>query len=195
MSITGLVLCGGRSSRMGRDKAWLELEGKPMLLRQIERLEAAGCAEVLVSGPAGRDYEEFGKRLIPDSITNGGPLAGLCAGISAATHDLVLSVAVDLPNLGVEFLRWLVDGAENVDAVCPRSERGFEPLCAVYRRSVCRPILQRRLETRGLALQDFIREIEVAGRLRIVTPAEWERWGADLLRNWNDPGGAVSAAT
>ncbi len=185
--MTGLVLCGGNSERMGRDKAFLELDGKTLLQLQVARLEAAGCDEVLISGPRGRGYEAAGKRLVEDEVCGAGPLAGLCAGLKAARGVHVLAVAVDLPGLTVDFLRWLREEAGDRDMMCPESERGYEPLCAVYRRSVCLPIMQQRLAENRLSLQEIVQQIARDAKARIILPREWKVWGETLLRNWNEP--------
>lgn len=185
--VTGLVLCGGKSLRMRHDKAFLEVGGKPLLQLQIERLEAAGCAEVLISGPLKRGYERFGKRVVEDHVPDAGPLAGLCAGLSAAQGMHVLTVAVDLSHLKVEFLHWLIQEAGERDLLCPKSENGFEPLCAVYSCSICLPIMKQRLKTKHLSLQQLVKELQEQGNTRVVLPEEWKVWGMDLFQNWNEP--------
>ncbi|MBI4023352.1 MAG: molybdenum cofactor guanylyltransferase [Verrucomicrobia bacterium] len=172
---------------MGKDKAWLEMDGKPLLQLQIERMEAAGAGEILISGPHNRGYEKFGAPVIEDEVAGAGPLAGLSAGFAAARSGIVLALAIDLPRMKTEFLRWLLQQAEGMDAVCPESDRGFEPLCAVYRRSACLPIIKRRLAANQLALQGMMGELRDSVRLRVVSPTEWRVWGQDMLRNWNRP--------
>lgn len=202
--MTGLVLCGGRSSRMGRDKALLEVGGRTMLQLQIERLEQAGCGEVLISGPKGRGYESCGKRIVEDEVGGAGPLAGLCAGLRVARDSHMLALAVDLPDVTADFLRSLSAGpapgagrvtprgalelaASHVwDAVVPASKNRFEPLCAVYRREVCLPIMEQRLRDGNLALQGMVEALVRNVEVRIVGEEEWRAWGETLLRNWND---------
>lgn len=109
---TGVVLAGGRSSRMGRDKALLEWHGRPLLDHQCATLREAGCAEVRVSGER-PDYAG-----IADAVADAGPLGGL-AGIAAVLPDgLLLVVPVDMPRLQPPLLRRLREAAD--DAACVR---------------------------------------------------------------------------
>ncbi len=187
--LTGLILAGGKSFRMGRDKAFLEINGKPLLQLQMERLELAGCAEILISGPNNRGYERFEKQIVEDHIQNSGSLAGLCAGLAAAKNESILVLAIDLPNLTVEFLKWLIEQSKDHFLTCPQSENGFEPLCAIYHRQTCLPMIKKRLEQRQLTLQELIKELCQLNPPRIILPSEWKKWGKDLFHNWNTQGG------
>jgi molybdopterin-guanine dinucleotide biosynthesis protein A len=202
--ITGLVLSGGESKRMGRDKAFLEVNGKPLLQIQIERLEAAGCSEILVSGPQGRTYEQFGKPVISDAVSDCGPLAGLCVGLEAASGCQVFVVAVDLPHLTSEFLRWLMEKGKEGGSVCMSTlspglsvgathaspvrvvEKKYEPLCAIYEREIGLSIARQHLEIRELSLQKFVQALVDQGAMEVFLPSEWQVWGTDILKNWNE---------
>jgi molybdenum cofactor guanylyltransferase len=185
--ITGLILAGGQSSRMGCDKALIEMERKSLLQIQIERLEASGCIEVLISAPKDRGYEKFGGRVVEDSVPNIGPMGGLYSGLSAAPGDRCLAIAVDLPNLTIPFLKWVIQQAEGYSGFCPQSERGFEPLCAVYDKRLCLPIIKRRIEAKRFSLQELIAELLTHQSFRLVPSEDWKIYGTDLLRNWNEP--------
>src|SRR5918996_6060852 len=96
MAVTGVILCGGASTRMGRDKALIEIGGKPLVRLVADRV--AECADpiLLASGGARRfgslPYEE-----ITDAAPGAGPISGLVAALSASPHDLVVAAAVDMP--------------------------------------------------------------------------------------------------
>jgi molybdopterin-guanine dinucleotide biosynthesis protein A len=137
---TALILAGGRSSRMGTDKALLPhpISGLPLLEHQAALLRSLpGCAELLLSAPAERPYPLAdplaGIRVIPDATPDSGPLAGLAAGLAAASHSRLLIVAVDLPALSADFLHPLLAASSFSCGIAPRHADGtFEPLCAVY---------------------------------------------------------------
>lgn len=185
--VSGLVLCGGQSVRMGRDKALLELDGIPLIQLQINRLIAIGCQEIFISGPKTRSYERFGKPIIEDHAQGAGPLAGLIAGLEAATTPLVFVLAVDLPDLRVEFLRFLMAHSPGHDVICPQSKDFFEPLCALYRRAVCLPSLQEDFAHGRRSLQDCLRNLRAKSNFRMITCKEWRAFGENLFRNWNTP--------
>jgi len=132
--LTAFVLAGGKSSRMGSDKAFLELEGKSLLVRALE-LAHTVTDEVRIVGQRDK-FEPFGP-VIEDIYTGRGGLGGIHASLTATSTDLNLILAVDTPFLRPEFLRYLVSEARRCPATItvPRLGSGFQPLCAVYRRS------------------------------------------------------------
>jgi molybdopterin-guanine dinucleotide biosynthesis protein A len=117
---------------MGEDKAFLRLGDRSLL--EIARANAAEvCSSVAVVG----DRSRFGAASIEDVYPDCGPLAGIHAALTASKTDLNLVLAVDTPFLDVRFLRWILEEAERSGAVVavPQLASGFQPLCAVYRRS------------------------------------------------------------
>lgn len=137
--LTGAVLCGGASRRMGRDKAALTLSGQSFLALQADKLRAAGADELLLSGP----HTLPGARAVPDLLPGRGPLGGLHACLKAARHPHVLVLGVDLPRVSVSALRALLDAyhANRADAaVCLSPDGRPEPLIAVYRAALWRDV-------------------------------------------------------
>jgi molybdenum cofactor guanylyltransferase len=129
---TAFILAGGKSSRMGEDKAFLRLGGRT-LLEIAQGLAAEVCSNIVVVG----DRARFGPAAIEDIYPGSGPLGGIHAALSATKSDLNLVVAVDTPFLEPKFLRWILHRAATTHAIVtvPRLAAGFQPLCAVYRRS------------------------------------------------------------
>jgi molybdenum cofactor guanylyltransferase len=140
MDAEGWVLAGGRSLRMGRDKAGVELCGKPLLSHMLEKLWALGVrARVAglrepVDGVAGD--------VVADAHPDCGPLSGIETALSKTEAALVLVLGVDLPLLETEFLRWMLRRAETTGAMAtiPRLLGEPQPLCAVYRRELRRGV-------------------------------------------------------
>jgi len=133
-AVTAFVLAGGKSSRMGRDKALLELRGKPLLQRAIELARTAAHDVRIVGDP--EKYACFG-RVVADIHTNRGPLGGIHAALANTATELNLILATDLPSIQPGFLKHLITTAESTDALVtvPRVDEYFEPLCAVYRKN------------------------------------------------------------
>lgn len=182
--LSGLILAGGRSSRMGRDKAGLILpDGRTLLQRQAEVLREAGATTVLVSIRAGRETGLAGVQLVPDLMADAGPLAGIAAGLRAAPAGLVLVLAVDMPLVQAGHLRELVELATAERGVVPVQAGQCEPLAAVYP-AILAASAEAALAGGRRSVQQWAREEVAQGRLRLwETPAEW----AGVLRSWNTP--------
>jgi molybdenum cofactor guanylyltransferase len=130
--LTVFVLAGGKSSRMGADKALLELAGQTLLQRTLE-LGRAVSEDVRIVGA----HEKFGEfaPVVEDKYPNRGPLGGIHAALASTSSEFNLVVAVDLPFLEKRFLQHLVAEALASDAVVTLARGGgLQPLCAVYRR-------------------------------------------------------------
>jgi molybdopterin-guanine dinucleotide biosynthesis protein A len=168
-SLAGLILCGGRSRRMGSEKALIPVEGVALVLRVAERVGRAADPVILAPGRPGR----LGLRGLPypevaDVVASAGPLAGVVAGLAASPHPLMAVVAVDLPFASPELLRRLAELYEGEDAVVPVSSSGPEPLHAVYSRESL-PLLRAALSQRRLALRPVLEGL----RVRWVEDPEW----------------------
>jgi molybdopterin-guanine dinucleotide biosynthesis protein A len=131
---SGFILAGGRSSRMGADKAFLELDGRTLLARALDLLGAL-TPEVWIVGPRTK-FARHG-RVIEDVYAGRGPLAGIHAALSSSATELNLILAVDLPFVPERLLRFMIEQASASDAVAtvPHIAGGYQPLCGVYRRS------------------------------------------------------------
>ncbi len=132
--LTVAIQAGGRSERMGRDKARVLLAGRPLITHVLDRVARLG-AEVLVTTNAPERLAFLGVRLSSDEQPGAGALAGLRTALRAASHETVLVLACDLPFVCLPLLEHMLKLAPQADAVVPRWRGEFEPLHAVYRRS------------------------------------------------------------
>lgn len=132
MNFSAVILAGGKSSRMGRDKATLTLAGETLLERQIKLVRAVGATEVLISGGAGRDYSRFGGPVLTDHFPHAGPLAGIQSALQMCRHQLLLVLAVDMPNMTATALKELIEQSDGQIGVIPRLAGRAEPLAAIY---------------------------------------------------------------
>jgi molybdopterin-guanine dinucleotide biosynthesis protein A len=134
----GFVLAGGRSSRMGSDKAFLEFGGEPLLERALAAVGAVCDRVMIVGDPAKFAHYEGSKKwaMIADIFPGCGPLGGIHAALANSTAELNVMVAVDMPFVSAELLAFLFAAAEKNNAIVtvPRAGKGLQPLCAVYRR-------------------------------------------------------------
>jgi molybdopterin-guanine dinucleotide biosynthesis protein A len=131
MDVHGFVTAGGRSSRMGKDKAWLEIDGRPMIQRVIEQLlQVTPTVSVIAND---REYDRLGLPVLADLNRGIGPLEAIRVALAASLTPCVLLVACDLPFVTAEFLEFLLERVESHQAVVPLNSDGrAEPLCAIY---------------------------------------------------------------
>jgi len=178
-SRTLIILAGGQSRRMGRDKAHLPTGAGTLLERIVDRLSSV-VDQVMVAGGPPLSIPEV--RWVPDARPSAGPLAGMAAGLAALSSDLAWIVACDLPDVEPRLGELLFASASDVDAVVPRVGGKPECLCAVYRASLAGRIVTMLDdgERRVTALLDGI-------RVRYVEAAELRRVDPDLrsFRNLN----------
>ena len=128
----GFILAGGQGSRMGADKAFLNFGGCTLLERAITVLRPV-CDVAIVGDPA--RFSHYGN-VIEDAYPGRGPLAGIHAALTDSSAELNLVLAVDMPLVSTDLLAFLFASAASTSALVtvPHSARGFQPLCAVYRR-------------------------------------------------------------
>jgi molybdenum cofactor guanylyltransferase len=182
--VAGFILAGGESSRMGRDKALLEIGGVALIVRTARLVESVVGAPVVIGGTEAS--RALGLRSIADDFPGAGPLGGIATALRASNAEWNLVVACDLPYLTKEWLDFLVARAlaSSADAVLPMNTRGAEPLCAIYNKraeSAIRSALERgtRKVTDGLA----------SLRVETIEPAEWKAFDSEglLFKNMNSP--------
>lgn len=136
--ITGLILVGGKSRRMGKDKAFLLVDGKPLFERILE-LFRDNFARVMLVGNREERFASYGLPVVPD-IYPGSSLGGLYTGLAQAETQYVFVSSCDMPFPNAEVLRYLCSLGEGYDAVVPSTQYGYEPLFALYSKSCLGPI-------------------------------------------------------
>jgi molybdopterin-guanine dinucleotide biosynthesis protein A len=181
--LTGIVLAGGASQRMGRDKAFLELGGRPLIVHVIERM-ARVCAEVLVVAGDAQPYTGLGVPLVEDRFRGVGVLGGLHAGLEAAAYELALAVGCDMPFLKLDLLQAFAGWAEGFDVALLRQGEQVEPLHAAYRRT-CLPAMGAAIRAGRRRIISFFPHV----RVRYVTPEDVAPFDPELrsFRNVNTP--------
>jgi molybdopterin-guanine dinucleotide biosynthesis protein A len=180
---TGVILAGGRSRRMGLDKLSLKI-GDDTILDRVYAALAPRCAEVLVVGAGGQ--VPAGARQIPDLRPREGPLAGIEAGLSAASHRPVFVAAGDMPFLTSDLVGGLLGLlSESVPAVVPDLGNRPHPLCAAYGREL-RHAVNAALDAGTRSVRDFLENLP---GVLYVGEKELERFGDPnlLLTNVNSP--------
>lgn len=183
-----IVLCGGRSVRMGRPKAWLPFGTERMLARVARRVAAAASPVVVVAAP-GQDLPPVpdAALVVRDPVADRGPLQGLAAGLAALPEspEFVFATATDVPLVRPAWVRRLVELIGDHDLAIPHISDYFHPLAALYRRAVVSPAVRALLDEhqlRPVKLMERVRaRVVSAEEMRVVDP------DLDTLRNLNTP--------
>lgn len=184
--VTGVLLAGGTSRRMGRDKRWLELEGSTLFARALSVLDDL-FPEVLISvADALPEGVEVAHRVVTDLIPNCAALGGLYTGLSLATHPRVFVAACDMPLLSAPVIRAMVERDPRADVVMASLSYGLQPMHAVYSKR-CLPHLEAMARAGTLKIQDMVQRAGLV--IRIVAEDELRPIDAHALSflNINTP--------
>jgi molybdenum cofactor guanylyltransferase len=154
--ISGFILAGGKSRRMGTDKALLVLQGKPLLEHMISLIEPF-CNKVLISAQ-NSDYRGFGVELIPDIYSDCGPIAGIFSALKYSISDWNLLVSVDVPFINDELLFFLISNIDDSDCIIPKHDSGVEPLIGLYHRGAV-PMIKEMIKTEDFRLTNLLSKL------------------------------------
>jgi molybdopterin-guanine dinucleotide biosynthesis protein A len=183
--LTGIVLAGGRSRRLGTDKAGLTFEGRLLLETVIERLSGV-CSEVIVASGRSAEGRKTPRpvRFVADLTPGRGPLAGVQAGLAAATAEFALVVACDMPFLNPHLLSYMASLPRRYQALVPRAAGRWHPAHAIYARS-CLPVIEELLAKRNSSMRELLSRLDV----RELSEEELRRYDPEGLSlfNVNEP--------
>jgi molybdopterin-guanine dinucleotide biosynthesis protein A len=179
MDAEGWVLAGGRSLRMGRDKAAVELGGRPLLKHMLEKLQALGV-RTRVAGLR-EPVANVNVEVLYDAHPDCGPLSGMETALARSESPVALVVGVDLPLLETEFLAWMLRRSETTGAVAtiPQLLGEPQPLCAVYRRDLL-PGVRAALESGDYKVMVAVERAAMAGEIdcfdteRVAATGLWQ---------------------
>lgn len=180
--LTVVIQAGGASSRMGEDKALKPFLGRPLIQRVIERLSPL-ADEVIVTTNRPADYAFLNLRLIADLKPGRGALGGLYTAVASAVHPFVAVVACDMPFASPVFFegarRLIVQ--EGADVVTAKTEEGYEPFHALYRRETCLPAIEAAIDADQWKVISWFSQVKV----RVLTPDEMKGFDPSGLCFWN----------
>ena len=178
------VQAGGKSTRMGEDKALKPFLGRPLIQRVVDRLTPI-ADELLVTTNHPEEYAFLHARLVTDLKPDRGALGGLYTAIASAAHPIVAVVACDMPFASTR----LIEGMSRLmvqheaDVVIAKSEEGYEPLHAVYRRDTCRPAIESAIDAdlwKVIAWFPQVRVYELsADEIRSLDPTGLAFWNVN----------------
>jgi molybdenum cofactor guanylyltransferase len=191
MDLSGFILAGGRSSRMGTDKSRLRFGDSTLIESAIRHMRTVTNHVFVVSPRA--DLARYAP-IVHDVYPDRGPLGGIHAALASSQHEFNLMLAVDMPLVPAELLEKLVAIAQESRAVVtvPQTSDGLQPLCAVYRKEFAM-LAERALRTDDYKIDRLFKQIET----RIVNESELGKWGysPQVFMNLNTPDDLRSAVT
>ncbi|HDP70422.1 MAG TPA: molybdenum cofactor guanylyltransferase [Actinobacteria bacterium] len=157
--IAGIILTGGRSSRLGKDKCLLKLGTKTILEDLVGKLSSL-CEEVILVSNTLKSHQMSGARVAQDEIPHQGPLGGILAGLKASNcfHNFIVSC--DTPFLNLNLARYLIAEAKGFDVVIPESQFGLEPLQAIYSKD-CISYIEDRLRNQDFKIISFFKDVKI----------------------------------
>ncbi|MBP6311804.1 MAG: molybdenum cofactor guanylyltransferase [Flavobacteriales bacterium] len=179
---TGVVLAGGKSSRMGKDKAMIEIDGVTLLRIGIERLRPLAREVIVIGDP--EKYAQHWSHVVADDSAGDGPLRGITTALKHARYVKLLVTACDMPSINDRLLMQLKNALDNGgDAVIPRHAGGAEPMAAAYHKR-CLESFENCLNKGTYKLSDAL--VTVDTRFMDIVPGKYG-WPKEIFRNINSP--------
>lgn len=180
---TGIILAGGESVRMGKDKAFILFSGKPLIETVMVKLSALFKDLIIITNKP-RLYRKYGIKIQKDILPGRGPLGGIYTGLlsSKTLHNFI--VACDMPFLNQDLIRYMVEEINGFDVVIAKAHGRFQPVHAVYSKHCIGPI-ENELSKNNLKITNFFQYVKV----RTITEKEAARFDPDGLsfKNINTP--------
>jgi len=180
--LTVVIQAGGQSSRMGEDKALMLFSGRPLIQRVVDRMKPI-ADEVIITTNHLTGYEFLNLPLVADLKPGRGALGGIYTAVASAASPLVAVVACDMPFASPR----LLEGARNLmveegaDVVIARTDEGYEPLHALYRRETCLPAIETAIGADQWKVISWFPQVKV----RVLTPNEVKSFDPSGLCFWN----------
>lgn len=182
MKLSAVLLAGGESHRMGRDKATLYFREKPLWQVQLALLRQMNPLEIFVSARTDPQWRPNDTKFVADDAPSRGPLSGLAASLAQMGGTHLLALAIDMPFMKATYLRSLCGWMEPGCGVLPRIDNRAEPLAAIYP-AEARADFTSTLAGVDFSLQQLTKRLAEAARLRVVPV---EHCDLELFRNLND---------
>jgi len=181
--MTGVILAGGESTRMGKNKAFIEINGKRIIDRTVSLFREVFDDVLLVTNTP-LDYIELKVRIVTDLVSGKGSLGGIYTGLFFSSSSKAFFVGCDMPFLDRRVIQYFLGLAQTADIVVQRTKDYWQPLHAIYPRTLLKPI-ERLLQQGELKIIKTYQGM----RVREVTGEELKRFDPDLhtLSNFNTP--------
>jgi len=174
MAFSAVLLAGGESRRMGRDKATLDFHSQPLWQRQIETLQSLAPAQLFVSARTRPAWLAADMKLVLDGTSSRGPMSGVAAALAQTQTSHLLVLAVDMPFMTGMHLSYLLGLATSEYGVLPLIDQRAEPLAAIYPRAAL-PFITAALSSGNFAMQPLVAKLVADGRMRTIDIPDHDR--------------------
>lgn len=183
MKMSAVILAGGKSSRMGQDKAFLKIGNRTIVEYQLQRLSPL-FEELLLSTNLPEKFAHLGLETVQDFIPDRGPLVGIYSSLLKARYSHLFAIACDMPFISPGLITYMKEDCKDYDVTVPETERGLEPLHAIYSKT-CLPVMKGYIDKKdgkGRVIE-FFPQVKV----RVVTKEEISRipGGNEAFLNFN----------
>ena len=158
-NLTGIILAGGKSIRMGKNKAFIEIAGTP-IIQKIQSLFERLFDEIIIVTDQKELFSGFHAKIYADLIPNQGALGGLYTGLFFSSFPFSFCVACDMPFLKDSVIKYLIKNIEDYEVVVPKTKDGLHPLHAIYSKNCLEPI-NRILGMKKCRIVDFYPMVKV----------------------------------
>lgn len=181
--ITGVILAGGKSSRMGTDKGLMEFQGEKMISRTMKMFRGL-FREIIVVTNLPLDYLDQDARIVTDIFPGKGPIGGIHTGLFFSSNEHAFFAACDMPFFSSEFISYMISRIGNYDIIVPETEKGAQPLHAIYSRK-CLNRINTLIREDRLKVTGFYKSFRVLG----IPPEEIARFDPEnrIFLNVNTP--------
>jgi molybdenum cofactor guanylyltransferase len=183
MNVSGVLLAGGASRRMGKDKATIIFRRRPLWQSQLDLLRNLELAAILLSARIDPPWRPPDVQFVVDEPPSRGPLSGLAASLAKMRSSHLLALAIDMPFMNEQCLRSLLDQIEAGRGVLPKIDNRAEPLAAIYPAEAYRDFAVA-LSGNDFSLQALTNQLVKAGKLRVVRVSKEDE---SFYRNLNEP--------
>lgn len=183
LNMTGIVLSGGENRRMGRDKAFLKLDGVPLIEHVLRTLRGIFPKTIIVTNTPSA-YALYDTVVITDAVDKQGPLTGIYSGLLHSTDEYSFVVACDMPFLNPGLISYMAGLVQGYDIVVPKVAGHIEPLHAIYSKGLL-PLIERRLHQDARQIRGIFND----SRVLYVTETEIDRYDPEKrsFKNLNTP--------
>ena len=156
--ITGIILAGGKSSRMGSDKGLLDLEGKKFINHIIDAIVPVVDELIIVANNS--NYNDLGYKVVGDLVKGCGPMGGIYTGLMISETEKNLIVSCDIPDISTATLQTIISQSGKEDVTVPLHNEISEPLCAVYHKT-CTTEFKKCLDRKEFKMRDALENLNV----------------------------------
>lgn len=187
-NITAFILSGGKSSRIGTNKSFLVIDGKPLIQRLTELLDSI-FPEVVISSNEPELYDFLGKKIVKDFYQEKGPLSGINSALNSTSSGRSFIISCDMPFISSELIKYIIEYKSDASIVIPKADGRIQPLCGIYSKKILSEVELLLIEShnKDKGLKGSIYELISRVQAEIIDVTKMKFYHPDLFFNINTP--------